>query len=123
MSRAAARRAVETSTSKPAPGPRLVDSPAPALFLFHVTGYHTGDFIGRQIPAAGEKWGLRTFEVVDPLRPVPETLCPFPQCSLEDGHDGDHVPCERPIRRGVIVEVWDHPSVSIVPIAQQGGAA
>ena len=65
---------------------------------YKVTGYWTGDFIGRLEDVRFPKFcgpgihPLTVLTIVDPLRPLPKVheKCPFPFCVARDFHDGEH---------------------------------
>jgi hypothetical protein len=73
------------------------------MAVFCVVGYWTGPFIGSLVSV--DRDGSRHFEIVDPLRPVPAEICPFPRCGLGIDHDGDHAEAELPMRRGQRVTI------------------
>lgn len=74
--------------------------------LVRIEGYYTGDFIARVIAQDGFYGGV-LLEVVDPLRPVPDDVCPFPGCGLGLYHEGEHAPGEI-LRAGSVVSIWSH---------------
>lgn len=77
---------------------------------YRVTGYWTGEFIGRLDEVRGTSnvrgaYPLAVLTVVDPLRPLPKVRekCPFPFCVARDFHEGEHEVCS--IRPGARIEV------------------
>jgi hypothetical protein len=71
-----------------------------------VTGYHTGDFIGRCESLHRER---AFFTILDTLRPAPRIheRCPFPGCVGKDFHGGDHELTS--MRVGATIELlWRH---------------
>ncbi len=71
---------------------------------YTVQGYWTGTFRGRLVWISDAGWIFR-FVVTDAMREQPIDACPFPECTAESDHDGEHV-FDETLRNGRELEVY-----------------
>lgn len=88
--------------------------------LYHVRGYHTGDFIGECLKTDRH---VAIFEITDTLRPaprIPKPKCSFPGCIRSDFHAGDHELVR--MRVGGLIEIFWR-NAEFTPVSDQAEGA